>query len=291
MNASMQGGPVVVKFVGNRFSNQFKRLLALTCLVSTLCSLFQSSNASTLAIVPHKLVFLPPTKHENFSKKDLSKLATHDVVLIIDKSHSMSKKDCLSSQLKMCGTPLLAQLLPSYVSRWNWCREQTVDLAKKTFGFIPNAVKVVLFSGNCHTYENADSKTIEALFSENEPKGATKTTEALRQELDQYFERKNQSATSVKPLLIAVITDGCPDQPYQLRSTIIKASQQMTRPEEVSITFLQVGNDTQGSKLLTDLDENLVAQNAQYDIVDVRPFSELRQIGLARALVNEIAMK
>jgi hypothetical protein len=227
----------------------------------------------------------------SISAADLAKLASHDVVLIIDKSHSMSKTDCLS----IGSGPNLKETRSddqpnSLVSRWQWCHEQTLDLAKKTQGALPAGITVVLFSGQVVAYNNVNANGIETIFSENNPRGSTNTTLALKSQLNQYFERRNRLGNSAKPLLLAVITDGCPTEPSGLRYAIIDATKQMKTAEEISITFLQVGNDSGGSKLLTELDKNLIDQKAKFDIVDVKPFAEVSSTGLARTLV-ELAQK
>jgi hypothetical protein len=217
------------------------------------------------------------------SQGDLDKLATHDVVLLIDKSYSMTKLDCLPSALDGDQTQ-------STVSRWRWCQEQTLDLTEKIKDAMPAGITVVLFNGNTSVYNNVDAKAIETIFSDNRPKGNTNTAVALKGQLDQYFERRYRLGKETKPLLVAVITDGCPNVPSSLRYAIVDATRQMTTPEEISITFLQVGNDAAGGKILKGLDSGLVSQNAQFDIVDLVSFTELRKKGLARALV-EIAKK
>ena len=111
---------------------------------------------------------------------------------------------------------------------------------------------------------------------------------ALESQLTQYFERRNDLGPHTKPLLIAIITDGCPDNHYRLRDVIIDATRKMITPAEISISFLQIGNDAGGSKVLTELDNGLVDQKAKFDIVDVTPFTEMSKIGLAKALINEV---
>ena len=65
----------------------------------------------------------------------------------------------------------------------------------------------------------------------------------------------------------------------------------MTDPKEISVTFLQIGNDAGGELILDQLDQTLVSQNAKYDIVNVRSFTQTRKVGLARALVDVVASR
>jgi hypothetical protein len=228
----------------------------------------------------------------DISAADLSQLSSHDVVLIIDKSHSMTKKDCLQvSQGPEADSSIVDDQLTAPISRWEWCREQTLDLTEKTQGILPEGVSIVLFSGEYLVFNNIDAKLIGTIFTNYTPKGSTNTTAALKSQLDQYFRRRGHLGQGTKPLLIAVITDGCPDDPSKLRYTIVDATRQMKTSGEILITFLQVGNDPSGGKLLEELDNRLVERKAQFDIVDVVPYTEMRKIGLTRALVSAIVKR
>lgn len=232
---------------------------------------------------------LPTVRPTGIQAADLSRLSNHDVVIMIDKSLSMAKLDCFP----VCLDPHVdsSKFTDRHnlsLSRWQWCHEQTLDLTEKTKGSLPIGMTVVLFSSNSEVYSNVDAKAVEKIFSDNTPKGGTNIMGALENQLTQYFERRNGLGPHTKPLLIAIITDGCPDNPSRLREVIIDATKKMITPAEISISFLQVGNDTGGSKVLTELDNGLIDQKAKFDIVDVTPFTEMSKIGLAQALVNEV---
>lgn len=228
----------------------------------------------------------------DISATELSQLSGHDIVLLIDRSYSMAKKDCLPlSFAPQADSPILDDQSRTPISRWQWCHQQTLDLAKRTQGMMPAGVSVVLFSDQYVVFNSVDAKAIETVFTDYVPKGGTNTTTALKSQLDRYFERRGQLGQGSKPLLIAVITDGCPGDPSKLRYAIIDATRQMKAPDEIIITFLQIGSDSNGRKLLKELDDGLVDRKAQFDIVNVVPFSEMRKIGLARALVDAIAKR
>jgi len=242
---------------------------------------------------PHNAV-LPTTERVlsgDISTAEMSQLSKHDIVLIIDKSHSMAKKDCARVHLGPQTDSMSDNRSTSAESRWEWCREQTLDLRKKTQDRMPKGVSVVLFSGEYVVFDNIDAKAIESIFTDYVPKGSTNTTAALKSQLDQYFARRESSGQSTKPLLIAVITDGCPDDPSKLRYAIIDATRKMKMPDEILITFLQIGNDPNGRRLLEELDSGLADRKAQFDIVNVVPFTELCKMGLARTLVDEISKR
>lgn len=214
-------------------------------------------------------------------KNELSQLSDHDVVLIIDKSHSMSIADCFPAV-----TDNVAQQFEKPVSRWQWCREQTLQLAKKTKIALPNGLTVVLFAKTFATYNNADVASIETIFATNKPAGSTDAAAALGSQIEAYFSKKSNLGERIKPLLIAIISDGCPDNPKLFCHVIVDATQRMNKPDEISITFLQVGDDHRAINLLEQLQNGLIDQNAKFNIVNIIAFPELNRIGLPQALVD-----
>ncbi len=105
--------------------------------------------------------------------------------------------------------------------------------------------------------------------------------------LDEYFDRRSNSPSSVRKLLIEVISDGEPSDRGELIATIARATQKMTRPDEVRINFIQIGNERAGGALLNKLDNRLSPdEGAQFDIVGVTPFSTVASQGLPGAMAD-----
>ena len=77
-----------------------------------------------------------------------------------------------------------------------------------------------------------------------------------------------------RPETILVITDGVPDNRKAVVDVIVKATKAITRDEDLSITFIQVGDDSSAAKWLDELDNNL--EGAQFDIVDVMSHAALK---------------
>lgn len=210
------------------------------------------------------------------SAEELNQLGERDVVLIIDKSRSMTKTDCTSAASG------------NRISRWQWCREQAQDIAVQTRDVLLSGIKVVLYSDNIDVNDNVRADAVAPIFEKAQYDGGTDTAAALRSQLAAYFANRQQDAHA-KPLLIAIVTDGYPDSPIHLREAIVEATQHMNDAQEVAITFLQIGNDTNGSRFLGELNHRLMAQHARYDIVDVKPFTLVTSTGLARALAQTVS--
>lgn len=210
---------------------------------------------------------------------EVARLRGRQVSIVMDRSGSMKTEDC---SLPMT----FGNFAPRSMSRWDWCLNQTVDLSRQTAQVLPQGLTLVFFSGNDSVYHNVRADMIPALFRQNSPDGGTNLVGAMKHQLDDYF--RSVSMGNSQPLVIAVVTDGDPDNPRALKDLIINATQKMTSPDQISISFLQVGNDSKGGNLLEELDNELTAKGASYDVVTVSPFRQVMAHGLARSLVAAV---
>ena len=78
------------------------------------------------------------------TKADLSK---RDYVLVIDKSGSMSEKDCAGGK-----------------SRWAYCSESAYALATKMQEFDDDGIDIYLFSSSFKKYPNTTPDKIKDIF-------------------------------------------------------------------------------------------------------------------------------
>jgi len=204
-------------------------------------------------------------------KQRLELLADRDVIVMIDQSGSMATQDC-----------------PDGLSRWQWCAKQTGDLTSSTADVLKQGITVVTFSDDFKLYPGTVFDTISKIFQTNSPQGGTHIELAMGSVLDDYFRRRNAAHGSVKPLAIAVITDGEPSELEQLREEIIQATLQMGKPDEIAISFIKVGKGEEGNAVLSHLDNDLPALGAKYDIVDAKTFDDVQKEGLLAAMTDAI---
>jgi uncharacterized protein YegL len=198
----------------------------------------------------------------------------------------------LSGEAHWTPTPIAE--LPSDVSpsesRWQWCSEQTDNLSQQLQTALSSPpdknIRVVLFNDRYKVFKDVDLNSVPTFFANNRPSGNTNANAALRSQLREYFAARDQEE-NVKPLLVAMITDGLPDDPLTLRQTIIDATKKMRNPGEIAITFLQVGVDPKATQYLRDLDHGL-GSRAKYDIVTSKSFDQLNKSGLALALLDAV---
>ncbi|MFN5855993.1 MAG: vWA domain-containing protein [Pseudanabaenaceae cyanobacterium] len=195
-----------------------------------------------------------------------------DYTLIIDKSGSMSTPD-----------------QPGGKTRWQVAEESTVALARKCEQFDPDGITIYLFASRFKRYDDVTSAKVVQIFQENDPSGTTNLAAVLQDALNSYFSRKASGQAKPNGETILVITDGEPDDRKAVFEVIIKATQRMERDEELAISFIQVGNDSQATKFLQALDDQLQGVGAKFDICDTVTFNDLEDMSLADVLMNAIS--
>jgi hypothetical protein len=208
----------------------------------------------------------------NLQAQNTRLLSQYNVELLVDRSMSMHHPDC-----------------PGGMSRWFWCGQQAADLAKSLDPLVPSGMTIVPFATQYFVFEHASARHISTLFNSVGLQFGTRLYEPLTERLDNYFAH---CTPSTKPLLLVVITDGVPVprfEPTMVKNELIEASRRMTSPNQVTVIFCQIGGDDRnGQRYLTDLDQNLVSQGARYHFVHTIQFSDLQMVGLGTALAYTI---
>lgn len=217
-----------------------------------------------------------PTAFRALVPAETRLLARYDIAVLIDRSGSMSTQDCPSPY-----APGMS------VSRWQWCRDQTAYLARETRN-LSKSITVVPFANKAQRFEGSTPADIHGIFAATAPGGATNLAAALKGELNRYFEAR-EAGIRVRPLMIAVISDGVPSSKSAVRKAITEATRRMTSPDEIRISFFQVGGDYEGTRFLHELDRELVNDGAATDIVRTSDFSQLMYTGLPAALAGSLA--
>lgn len=198
-------------------------------------------------------------------------LENRDYTLIIDKSGSMATPDQKGGR-----------------SRWVAAQESTLALASKCEQFDPDGITIYLFSGRFKRYENVTASKVTQIFRENDPSGSTDLAAVLKHATDNYFERKAAGQTKPNGETILVVTDGEPDDRKAVMKVIIEASRRMDRDEELAISFIQVGTDSQATKFLKILDDELQGAGAKFDICDTITIDDMEDYSLSEILLNAI---
>jgi hypothetical protein len=223
---------------------------------------------------PEKALLDPSANSPKFSlrlKRDTTQfLSDYDLELILDRSMSMRKPDC-----------------PGGLSRWDWCAQQASEVAAALAQYPTAHLTITSFATYYDVYEQSNSQRIIDILQRTHLEFGTRLAEPLSDRLDSYMHGARR-----KPLLIAVITDGVPYPPEErqlVKDVLIQATRQMSNPRQVTVVFLQIGDDDRaGKRYLTDLQYNLTAEGARYPIVLNKSFDEVKAEGLGDALASAI---
>lgn len=186
-------------------------------------------------------------------------LLNRDYTLIIDQSGSMSSP-------VGDGNPR---------SRWESVKETAVAVSRKISEFDPDGITLYTFSDRFHRYDNVGPDKVDEIFRKSDPVGSTALHLVLAHAFDDYFKRRDKGQAKANGESFFVVTDGQPDSQAAVITEIVKTTKRVNNPKEISITFLQVGNDSNAQAFLQKLDDELTPAGAKYDIVDTIPVEKL----------------
>jgi uncharacterized protein YegL len=197
-------------------------------------------------------------------------LSNRDYTILIDKSGSMQETDTVSGQ-----------------TRFKYAEESTIALARKLESFDPDGLTLMPFSGSFKVYDNVTAANVAGVFKENEPMGGTMLAAPLKEVFKRFGEAKKNGTLKSNGQICIVVTDGEPSDQAEVASTIVDFTKTLENGDgEFGLLFLQVGKDATATRWLKMLDDNL--KGAKFDIVDVKTFDELEQIGITEALIASL---
>jgi uncharacterized protein YegL len=198
------------------------------------------------------------------SKTDQQLLAQYSIIMLIDSSASMQTVDC-----------------PGNVSRWQWCKDHVPDLYAADKRNFQNNISIVTFDSNYRSHRNCTNTDLPRIFQNTEPTGETYMAPALAE----AFSLVHRQLSNGTPAIISVVSDGRPSDAEKLKSTIINEVNNLSKPELLSIVFIEVGSP---EKYLKELDTELTKLGAKWDVVTVIPFSQANSDGLTHTLASTI---
>lgn len=184
-----------------------------------------------------------------------------EVVIVIDTSGTMRKKDIPNSKL----------------TRLEAVWENASALAADLEQYDDDGITIVRFASTVDLYDGVTSAKIEDIQAEFRPMGNTVTAEALKKVIDKFLEKRAQRGDK-KPLCIIVFTDGVPDDPKALASLIVDTTTRIKDRSEIGILFVQVGEDPEATDYLAKLNNQLTDVGAKHDIVAVTKLTKLEKI-------------
>lgn len=220
------------------------------------------------------------TPYDNFklNSEELKTLGAFDISVLIDCSGSMSRQDCVS---------IKSFLIPERISRWLWCKEQTTLLAEQISSAFPTGITVVPFSSRAWRFDDVHPSKISEVFEASTPRGSTRLDAALALELNHYFqERQDKGEKALKPLLIAVITDGVPSRPDIVLRDLARVTN-LIGQNKIRVVFFLIGNAAGGMDFMHTA-KNLREFGGKYELAEGYSFSQLEEQGLPRSLLKSV---
>lgn len=196
-------------------------------------------------------------------------LLNRDYTLIIDRSGSMS-----------------APCAP-HASRWKAAEESTIAVARKISEFDPDGITVYSFSSHHKRFDNVTPDKVKDVFRD-EPNGSTNLAGVLNHAFENYFSRKKAGKAQPNGESFFVVTDGCPDDESEVARAIVSATKKLDKAQEMSVTFIQVGDDHAAAKYLKRLDDDLEGEGAKYDIVDAISVEDMGSKSLTDVITEAV---
>ena len=196
---------------------------------------------------------------------NLAESLARDYTLIVDKSGSMSSG------------------IGRGKSRWDAAREAVAILAPAVCKADPDGVTVYFFSDNFSKETGIrDERVVNQLFNRYRPGGSTDLAGVLRKAFREHFDN------GAKPETILVITDGEPNSQPAVENEIIQCTRRLRDDDELSVSFIQIGEDPGARKFLKNLDNGLERKGAKFDIVDTKTADEMKGMDFATLIYKSI---
>lgn len=182
----------------------------------------------------------PTGEQRSFVAVELKPLRDHQVVIFVDRSLSMSTRDCpqvpgTHVKVSKMGKSYLAPR--AFSSRWDWCEYQVRQMAEQARSALPDGFTVVLFGSSYHLHKNMTAEGLHNIFRTRDPSGGTVLGHPLERVFQDYFHQRILSPETNKPLLIGIITDGTPTDHSRVLKTIVEATKRMHDAREITIVF------------------------------------------------------
>lgn len=193
--------------------------------------------------------------------EQLAKLAGYDFIVLADASFSMRTDDVKGR------------------TRWDSMQETLEGFSRDLIKLDEDGIGLVIFNGT--EIKVQDGVTVEKLreaFAAARPNSSTPLYEAL-------VEGLKLAGKSDKKDFIIVFTDGVPDNKDAVKKLIIDTANKQVNDDDLTILFIQVGSDSEATAYLKSLDDDLKAQGAQHDIVDVKTVTEAEAFNSTAELI------
>lgn len=189
-------------------------------------------------------------------------LANFDFQILIDTSGSMGSID------------------PGKIgTRLQRAKESVIGLVGELSQVDEDGLDIIFFGGETVTHVSGVKSTVgvETAFNRR-ASGGTPTAEALAKAFE-------VAGKSDKPDFVIVITDGEPNNRQAVKDVLIKQANSQTNDADLTVLFIQIGDDASAASFLAELDDGL--HGAKFDIVDTMTQAKADSYPSLAALIND----
>ena len=246
----------------------------------------------------------------DLSGVDLTKLTDEEIDAIENGTFFKKLKEVDTSRdysiiVDMSGSMGCTDSTTGGKTRWKAAEEAIELLVPAAIKCDPDGITLYFFDSSFEKFENVKSlEDVRTKFKSRGPRGSTALHKVLA---DAVLEDGAPPVTVFgggggggavdhpvpskprKPETILIITDGSPDSKKDVEDVIINATKLMQSDNDLSITFVQVGNDSGVDSWMQTLDDGLKAKGAKFDIVDVIGISQTKGMSFADIIAKSIA--
>ena len=187
-------------------------------------------------------------------------ITNFDYVVLIDASGSMANTDGKAA------------------TRFERAKESVIGLVSELGAVDEDGIDVITFGGESiiHTGGVKTPADVQSAFNRRVA-GSTPTAEAL----ELAFEIAGKSD---KPDFVVVITDGEPNNRQAVKDVLIKQANSQNADGDLTVLFIQIGDDASAAGFLAELDDGL---NAKFDIVDTMSQAKADAYPTLAALIED----
>ncbi|MGK7946825.1 MAG: hypothetical protein AB4058_20380 [Microcystaceae cyanobacterium] len=178
--------------------------------------------------------------------------------------------------------------LPNIEEQWQIAEQSLVKIAQKCEEFAPEQLTIYVASQPLQKYNEANSHILKQAIQEGYGLDKVYIYEALKDALEEHFQRKEKGEMKENGDIILVILDNDPSKRSALIKLIVETTKKIDSPYEIGILFAQVGDNLMARGFLQALDDNLEIAGATVDIVDTKRLVELTQEQTLEFLLNAI---
>jgi hypothetical protein len=182
---------------------------------------------------------------------------------------------------------------PGYKNRWENAYNSIMKLVQACEELDTDGINVYVSCGDntgkgFQQYKNVTSDKVGQVMAAHYPPEKLELFGVLQTALDDYFARKASGEAKPNGEIIIVLIDGEPSDRRAISKLIIRTTEKIASASELSIGFVQIGDDLIARGFLKSLDDDLTSAGAKFDIVDTKVLEDVEAYSLTEFLLNVI---